>query len=873
MSVLGLLGWLSNLGWLNGIDRDPDPAKGLQQLVTEMDAAVQLAGDPESYAPRREGIHVGSAGSENSAFTLRAWDSSLEHPVSGVRIINNRTSENLAITDREGRASFTPALLEDGLELTAEGYVTVVVQEGAWRRAPAEGSPRSRRIVLYPEGELVVLIEDAEGVPLEGVEVWIGAEPHKPRDNSLDVAMSMLEREAYPRETNRYRVAAASFLGRTEAFGSVRAQSVPCGAPLFVVARSDSVLERRLLTVDGTIRRLRLVIATEATAVLGGQVTWDDGTPVKSGRLRLFDGKGVEETMLTPRGRYVFSRVRSQHVWLEVLTPIPKGVYLDMATVGETAPDIVLPRPVRVAGRLLTDTESYEDWRAECWQDDRQVGHQRIASDGSFEFVVPRGPCTLLFCCSGSWPEPILASADIVAPADDLLIDARGRVGSARLRVPSVAEGTKVLVHEFRAQPGSAERQLGDPTRWKSRSAHVLRDGLIELSVLPPGSVRWLIDAGPRGTAWTDSIEVTSGARLEVGPLEVGFGTLLRPTRTVGNSPSPTLVLGSAKLADRHLSGGMEANPWAERLPAGPWYLLPLGAGASLDAAVWLDVQPGDFLELQEAFEALSKVQGRVTSKEQGVAGRWVRLVSESPIGRIDRFEGGGRTITNKEGCFQFDQVVPGECYLTIQDGPRFLEVVERLSISPGQATEVLIDLGDEDSHATVRFRHGNQPVPGIETVKVLPSTGSRALAARPEGGEAWAIRGVCGRALFILTTAPTKRQGNEFGETVLVGEGDLVEGTDIVELFDNSLRVVMTGSAIMPPIAFLEEWDGVDCRVTCIGTSPALVRMKVDTDSYEFLCVPYRSKIRLWGRDGNGAVVERVVEMNGSKGASVYWP
>ncbi len=785
-------------------------------------------------------------------------------PIVGARVVDGRDGREILQSGEQGVVRVPLEVLRAGARVEAEGYPARRLGDEDLRSLPWDEARRAWLLELWGLGELsVTVVESRGGSPIVGVEVWLGISAARTPGQRGLAGRSVAHLSAGPWRRSLHLaspVLHAAFLGRTDGEGRVQVSRVPMGAELFVVARSDTLQEERALRLEHS--PAELVIGARPGRILRGRWVWEDGRPLERGWFRLRSQGNTEEGNLGSHGEFVVPRVFGRHARLELLRPVPFTVLIDVEACDGDAGDLVVPNAGRLRGRVLAHGAGVPDVFVEVFQGGEQIATTATGPGGEFDLTVFAGAATLRVSSAWSrWDTPALEQ-EVTAPAEDLILDVGDRLAHVRLVLRGVREGTRVQLWEHLPDP-DGEPRYADVTFWGSRPAIVGPGGVVERAFVPPGFRAWLVDAGESGCAWTQVVEVPGAGRLELGPLEVGFGLRERAAQDA----SCGLVLVSPVRDALYLPAG--EGPALARLPAGPWAALPFAAGASAVPGSWFEVRTNDAGDLACPAASTGSLRGLVRGAGLPREGLQVELRRSS---RHPELAGLAQARTDELGRFTFEALEAGPAYVLVHTDRERLATLA-VELLPGQELEVEVEVDPTVSPSVVVFAE-----PGGERLDLLElgfaswSDGQGRPARALEGG-AWAVPGGAGRTLFAARSVLHAHTGGGYGDAYHFGEAVLGPGTNRVVAYPGTLRVELGEEGHrLAPIAFLESVDGLDTALLTWGWPLNLARERVSDRAFVFHSVPPRARVSVWGQGKDGRPMLRQVEIRNGSPTHIAW-
>lgn len=592
---------------------------------------------------------------EGGAFASSTWDS--RRPDS--------------TTDAEGR--FAAEALEEGEytgRFTREGFAS--------RRLPLEvrsdGASDWPPVVLRASAPIAGVVRDGKGKPIAGAEVMSVESRGSASNSSVTDADGRFRHDGYSEG------AAVTFFISADGFARAQRGATAPTAGLTI-----------MLSATGAIRG-RVEDAETHSPIEAFSAEWYTPGPLSA---------GSQGDFRTPDGTFELDDVAPGKAEIVVSAPGYLETRLSGIEVGEggIAEGVVLSlkKGTTVTGRVLDPSRAgvpnaTVTWREEGTEDERGIfsGAGSAAAmipnatttdaDGRFRYEgVPSG--RLMF--SAAHPDYLEGSRTLDTASD------------AALDIPLSAGGTiagQVVGRDRRAPVEGAvvSLQLQGVSRsvWMGDEARSDPSGRFQFAHLREGRYR-LAARSASGRSSSRDVVLAAGERVGDAFLELAGGALVRGRITGLSANDLILVSVFASSKDfRSTAPVSEDGQFLLRdVPPGILRLVAWGASPSgRSTAKTVEVPEGAAeIPVEIAFEAGSRLSGRVFRGEKGIPGLWISASTEG----LGTFR--GSTETDEDGRYRLDGLPDGTYSLSVFGSSPGFNTTRNVTVSGDTTADVVL--------------------------------------------------------------------------------------------------------------------------------------------------------------------------------------
>lgn len=762
------------------------------------------------------------------------------------------------VTSATGEATLDGVLVSGPLVLSADGYFDGrLPMHGVF----APGSAEVATAALWPRGRLIFRITDAEGRPVEGVQVLVN-----PRDQPSPVA-TILDWPVHGLRDQRGMPVATS--GSSD---QVTIESLPCGLPLVVQWSWGGLRGEREVTIPVAERELREAIVLADGAVVIGRLVDKSGAALAARMVEI-------QTSLRRGGSDAFSRTRPDGTFRATgVSPGPAVLVVQSTScrvgIEVVAPltdvgDVVAEEPVEISGIIIDGALPPQPawaYLVEAVGTDGLIMDAMSLDGSGFSLRAPRGPVELRVRSgrSGFWVDHgVLGRLEVVAPASSLRIELESLSGQIRGQLPPSVTNEEVDIVLF-PYTGSGERGV----TWRANSMSYadveVAEGEFLLGPLSRGTYDLHVQCGAAGSAWIVGVVVPAGAQVDLGLLDVGRGKLA--CRDPGN-PDPARIVVRPLVPAANPQSGNAAEPL--ELEAGPWLLFPDGVVAYRSHGVLLDIHVGEVASWHGgSWGPRGSILGTVLTDGAPRPGVDIELLPLAGRDALAADHTLASRQTNDDGQFSFEQVIPGDYAFRIAGRSDQESTGGSVAVVATAPTQVVLELPSGSTR--IRLLAGGKPLDAVTLISLYWTAqgGSRRWVGFQRGASV-DVPSVAGGAWLTVDMSPRIEDARPYGVSHAVRLESLPPGQSFdVEVPQNTVTVQLTNDAVRAPeptVRLAQPWGNTGIELQWRPTRGPAGRTILGG-------LPAGALLHLSGRDANGHIIEREIRVP-LGGSVIRWP
>ena len=680
--------------------------------------------------------------------------------------------------------------------------------------------------------------------------------------------------------------------GPTGPAGILVVRDLPAGTRLYATALGQFSGRSRGCRIDPSAGAGECVLVVWRLGSVKGRLLWQDGSPAadlsigfrgpwaltslsnrgtKSGE----EGAFLLEDQVAGLGELQVKHARwAPYPLHQIPLEIRAGELVDvgsieLAELGRIEGRVLLPGPIDPGTMEIV-----------LHRDGETRSMHGVLAEGRFSCQVPRGDYELTLYQHTSWWRPRLLSMPVRCPSSDVEVPVLDRMGSLRARLP---EGMPDEVPV-------AVRMIGDPMFWDVpgwtlsgamfRTDASVHDGLLELTLIPPGEYTAEVSLGDFGIARQASVVIRAGAATDLGELDISAAELSGRTLDASGAPLPgarVILLapsfdgvGQGERLRRETVSDTEGHYRLRLLVPRRWTAWAQVGTEAVSAPRPVDLLSGESAERDFRLHAPCFVRGRITrhgEPEAGVEVGW----SYGGLADLKLTIGAAPSVwSDEEGRYQLGPFLPGSYRVRVKGSPLRMRPVR---FEPGRDEHMDFEL-QSDLHLLQLERRG-EPLRHVELVSAVCIDATSPLFGASNYGS---LRGG-GRVEIQIPPAAVVLEARIGGAS---NEGYMQAVVDGARLGDVATVAFPVGEIELrlpphrghmerPEVYLLAVPEG-DLVSAFSGRPAPLPREEVD-GAVRYLGIPAGARLLLEGPDESGRMASREILYQGPGVQRVEWP